>query len=327
MNETILQRAYRIARNFFFSIANKEFLIFLFFLLVSGTFWLVLSLNETYEREIKVPVQLVNVPKENMITSVSDSTLRVVIRDKGYAMAGYIYGDGIKRLRVDFKTYAKGNGRGSVPVADLLKMFSQQLPSSSKVTSAKPEKIEFFFNDGSYKRVPVRFVGKVKAGQSYYISKVTIHPDSVMVYAADELLDSIIYASTEQRSFLNVTDTITSNLRLRSVRGAKFVPSTVSMSVYPDMLTEESVEVLITAVNMPEGKVLRTFPQRVKVLFVTGASVYRSIRPEQFSVEVDYNELMENPSEKCAIHLRAFPPNVRNAHTEIDQVDYLIEQQ
>ena len=327
MDETTLQRAYRIARNFFFSIANKEFLIFLFFLLVSGTFWLVLYLNETFEREIKVPVLLTGVPKENVVTSISDSTLRVVIRDKGYAMAGYLYGDGIRPLRVDFKTYAKGSGRGSVPVADLLKMFTQQLPSSSKVSSVKPDKIEFFFNDGIYKRVPVRYVGKVNPGQSYYISKMTIQPDSVMVYASDELLDSILYVSTEQRSFTNVTDTITESLRLRAIRGAKFVPSAVSIALYPDVLTEESVEVPIKAANMPQGKVLRTFPQRVKVVFVTGASAYRSIRPEQFNVVVDYNELLENPSEKCNIYLRAFPPSVRNAHTEVSQVDYLIEQQ
>jgi hypothetical protein len=317
----------QIVKKFLFSRANKEFVVFLFFLALSGIFWLQTTLNEVYEREFAIPVSVTGIPKNAVLTSDETDTVRMTIRDKGITLLTYMYGDILKKVNVSFKTYAKGNGRGSVPVADLLKMFSQQLPSSSKVTSAKPEKIEFFFNDGSYKRVPVRFVGKVKAGQSYYISKVTIHPDSVMVYAADELLDSIIYASTEQRSFLNVTDTITTDLRLRSVRGAKFVPSTVSMSVYPDMLTEESVEVLITAVNMPEGKVLRTFPQRVKVLFVTGASVYRSIRPEQFSVEVDYNELMENPSEKCAIHLRAFPPSVRNAHTEIGQVDYLIEQQ
>ena len=87
------------------------------------------------------------------------------------------------------------------------------------------------------------------------------------------------------------------------------------------------VEVPITAVNMPEGKVLRTFPSRVKVLFTTGAGQFRSIRPELFKVEADYWEIQSRPSDKCALHLRSVPYGVRNARLEPTQVDYLIEAQ
>ena len=40
-------------RNFLFSRTNGEFLIFLFFLILSGIFWLLMTLNETYEKEIQ----------------------------------------------------------------------------------------------------------------------------------------------------------------------------------------------------------------------------------------------------------------------------------
>ena len=48
-----------------FNSVNKEFLIFLFFLILSGTFWLLMTLNETYEKEIEVPVTLVEIPARN----------------------------------------------------------------------------------------------------------------------------------------------------------------------------------------------------------------------------------------------------------------------
>ena len=35
-------------RDFFFSRTNKEVLLFVFFLAISGIFWLMLTLNETY---------------------------------------------------------------------------------------------------------------------------------------------------------------------------------------------------------------------------------------------------------------------------------------
>ena len=50
-------RIFRVVRNFLFSIVNKEFLIFLFFLLVSAALWVLTTLTETYEREMAVPLR------------------------------------------------------------------------------------------------------------------------------------------------------------------------------------------------------------------------------------------------------------------------------
>ena len=58
------QSIYNAIRNFLFSSANKEFLIFLFFLSLSGIFWLMMTLNETYEKEFKLPVRLPMVAEE-----------------------------------------------------------------------------------------------------------------------------------------------------------------------------------------------------------------------------------------------------------------------
>ena len=116
----------------------------------------------------------------------------------------------------------------------------------------------------------------------------------------------------------NVTDTVVQEVMLSKITGVKCIPSKVTMTVYPDVLTEESVEVPITAVNMPEGKVLRTFPSRVKVVFTTGASQFRTIH---------YWEIQSHPSDKCPVSLVAAPYGVRNAHPEPDRVDYLVEAQ
>ena len=93
------------------------------------------------------------------------------------------------------------------------------------------------------------------------------------------------------------------------------------------MLTEEAIEVPITAINMPPGMVLRTFPSKVTVRFTIGASLFRTIKPNLFKVVVDYEELAANPSDKCTLQLRSVPRSVSKASLEIDRVDYLLEQQ
>ena len=327
MSETGFVHILKLVRNFLFSWMNREFLIFLFFLFLSGAFWLLMALNETYEKEIEIPVQLVEIPKNAVLTSDTTTIVRVTVRDKGFSLLAYLYGNKINPISVKFKNYAKKTGVGVIPQAELQKIMSRQLFSSSAILSMKPDKYEYFFNYGLKKRMPVRLIGKIIPGQSYYLSKITFSPDSVDIYASREMLDSIKHVNTEPLNIRNLTDTVIKDVALYRIKGVKYVPEKVKVSICPDILTEEKCEVPIEAVNMPEGKILRTFPSRVTVTFTVGASLFRTISPERFKVVVDYNELMAEPSDKCNIYLRSVPHGVRNARLSVAQVDYLIEEQ
>ena len=74
------------AWHFLFSWVNREFFIFLFFLAVAGIFWLLTTLNENFEQEVKIPVKFVHVPKNVVLTSGEDDTLRFTVRDTGVGM-------------------------------------------------------------------------------------------------------------------------------------------------------------------------------------------------------------------------------------------------
>lgn len=327
MNDSGLFHIFKLIRNFLFGWMNREFLIFLFFLFLSGAFWLLMALNETYEKEIEIPVQLVEIPKNVVLTSDTTTIVRVTVRDKGFSLMAYLYGNKIRPVQVKFKNYAKKTGVGTITSAELQKLITRQLFNSSNIISLKPDKYEFFYNFGLKKRMPVRLAGKIVPGQSYYLSKVFFNPDSVEVYASREILDSIKYVNTEPLNVLNLTDTVVKDIALFKIKGVKYVPEKVKISICPDILTEETCDVSIEAVNMPEGKILRTFPSRVTVTFTVGASMFRSITPDRFKVVADYDELMANPSDKCNIYLRSVPHGVRNARLSVNQVDYLIEEQ
>lgn len=320
-------RIFSFVRNFLSTIVNKEFLIFLFFLSVSGLFWLVITVTETYEREFSVPLRLVNVPKDIVVTSEVDDTVKVTIRDKGYILLAYKYTLTDDPISIDYKLHAPKDEKSTVSTSELQKLIYQQLYKSSRIISLKPDRLVYYFTRGKSKTVPLRLNGKIVMGQSHYVSRIVFSPERVDVYARKSLLDSIHYAFTENMVISNLTDTIVRTVALKKVLGAKFVPSEVKVTIYPDILTEANVEVPITAVNMPEGKTLRTFPSRVKVLFVTGVGNVRNISANQFRVEADYSDIEAHPSEKCSLSIVGIPQGVRNPRLEISEVDYLIETQ
>ena len=313
-------------RNYLFSKFNRELLIFLFFLFLSGVFWLSLTLNETYEQEFAIPVTITDVPKNAVLTSDEVDTVRMTIRDKGIVLAAYHYGDYLRNIQFSFRNYTRNNGTGLIAAQDIQKTIYQHMLSSSKIVSMKPEKLEFYYNYGTKKQVPVRWNGRVIPEELYFISRVEYSPDSITVYASDEKLDSINMVYTEPHNYANFRDTLIVNCHLSKLRGVKMVPDHIQVSFFTDVLTEERIEgIPIEGINMPEGKVLRTFPAKVSVTFVTGVSVYRNLRPENFTVVADYQEIKQNPSEKCRIYLKDVPAGISRAKLETTMVDYLIE--
>ena len=315
-------------RNFLFSKANREFLIFLFFLALSGFFWLFLALNDSYEKEFAIPVTITDVPQNIMLTSDETDTVKITVRDKGTILLTYMYGKTLPQVRVNYKNYARHDGTGTISMGELQKFIRQQLASSSRITNFKPDKLVFYYNFGDKKRVPVRWSGRVIPEQLYFISRVEYQPDSVTVYAPKEKLDSINILYTEQLNYVNFRDTLQVNCHLMKMTGVKTVPEDISIRFFTDVLTEESMNgVPIQGINMPPGKILRTFPAKVKVHFVTGANVFRNLRPEDFTVVADYNDLISNPSEKCRIYLKDSPSGISRARLDITQVDYLIEEE
>ena len=306
---------------------KREFLIFLLFLCVSAVFWLMLALNETYSEEIEVPVCLTGVPDGVAVTSNSEDTVRVTIRDKGYFLLSYMYGNVIRGVDVDYKTYVKTSDYVCITSQEIQRSVATQLYGTSSIVSVKPDKVEFYYTKGDSKTVPVEITGKIQAAANYYIAKVSVEPATVSVYAPESMIDSITAALTEQITYNDLTDTMTVSVALQQTTGVKFVPATVKVTMSPDILIEETAEVTVTAINLPEGKVLRTFPSKVAVSFTVGAAAYRNIDYSLFVVEADYDDITAHPTEKCHLTLRQTPDEVRSAGLKQTTVDYLIEEQ
>lgn len=300
----------------------------MFFLALSGFFWLFLALNESYEKEFAIPVTITDVPKNVMLTSDETDTVKITIRDKGTILLTYMYGKALPQVRVNYKNYARNDGTGIIPIGELQRFIRQQLAGSSKIINFKPDRLVFYYNFGDKKLVPVRWSGRVIPEQLFFISRVEYEPDSVTVYAPKDKLDSINVFYTEQLNYVNFRDTLQVKCHLMKQTGVKTVPEEISIRFFTDVLTEESIDgVPIQGINLPSGKILRTFPAKVKVHFVTGANVFRNLHPEDFTVVADYNDLANNPSEKCRIYLKDSPSGISRARLEISNVDYLIEEE
>ena len=316
----------RKVRNFFLGSRGKEFLIFLFFLFVSFGFWLLQVMNEVYHTDLTVKVRLKDIPKEVVLTEDLPDEIDIRVEDRGTVLVNYMLGRTFFPLSFSFTNYDVNGSYGMIGPDDIKRKISTQLNSTTKFLGFSPDTLCFAYSRGSAKKVPVILNGTIQPERLYNISATGFSPDSVTVYAPDNVLKSVTAVYTEPVDLKNVADTVSAKVGLKKIKGAKLVPSHSILTVYSDMYSEKTIEVPIVGVGFPEGEVLRTFPSKVNVTFLVTFRKFKGIMPEDFRIEVSYNEVVKNETGKIDLKISKQPEDVNHIRLNPSSVEFLIEQ-
>ncbi len=145
---------FKVVGNFLFSSLNKEFPIFLFFLLLSGAFWLMMALNETYEEELKVPVRLVGMPRNAVMTDEPADTVKVTVRDKGFTLVTYKYGHWFPTTYLQVRHLCQRRPRAwcHPGCRHHRSRYSPSSMAPANFCLVKPEKLDLYFTYGASKK-------------------------------------------------------------------------------------------------------------------------------------------------------------------------------
>ncbi len=314
-----------IIRQCFSRLWTKQSLIFLFFLALSAAFWLFQTLNETYSEDFQVPLELKGVPSNVVITTELPREVRVTLRDKGIVLLSYRFSRKFNPVAVDFNVWSDPSGHVVIEGAELAKQVSAQLMPGTQLVGIKPDMLEFFFNYGECKRVPVVLQGRARAARLYSLAGIFQSADSVTVYASREQLDTITAAWLQPFDYRNLSDTTRVAIPVQRVSGAKFVPNKINLTFCIDRMVEKTVSVPVQQVNFPATKQLRTFPASVNVTFQVGMGLYRHITQDNFVLVVNYEDLLRNQTGTCHLSLKTIPAGVSHVRISPQDVEYVIE--
>ncbi|MDO4756374.1 MAG: YbbR-like domain-containing protein [Parabacteroides sp.] len=322
----LLLRTFEKIKSYLHAKNGREFLIFLFFVFVSFSFWLLQVLNDDYETELTIPLKIKNVPENVVLTSELPEKLSIGVKDRGTVLVNYIWGQTFYPITLDFADYSDKGHQVRIPSTTLSKRVSGQLNQSTQLSSIKPDTLELIYAEGKAKKVPVKLRGNITAERQFYIADTIFSPDSVMVYAPQSILDTISAAYTQLVNLEQVSDTTRSRINFHTIKGARFTPSYSDVTFLVDVFSEKTVEVPVVGINFPKDKVLRTFPPKIQVSFQVGLSHFREVSADDFVVVVNFEELNENKSEKCKPELTKFPEHVKHIRLNPGEMDYIIEQ-
>ena len=293
---------------------------------MSAIFWVLTTLNETYEADVEVRLELSEVPKNVVITEDLPDTIKVMVRDKGYYLVKYLYFDNMRVVRLPFHMYSDQQSKGVVAPSDLQKLLRTRFGETCTILAIKADHLDFYYSHGSQKKVPLIYSGTATAKTNFYVMNVKISPDSVIVMASKSALDTINAVYTEPWDIENVDNSVTRSVPVARIWGAKTNIGQAKVRVVVDRLTEKVLNVPVTAINLPPQLLLKTFPGRVDVKVSVGASMANRLRPEQFTITVNAEDLAERSSkDKLKLTIASKPDYVLKAWLTTTAVDYVIE--
>lgn len=312
--------------NFLRSKQSREFLLFVFFVFIASSFWMLRTLNDSYNLKLSVPLKLKNVPNELVITSGVPDHLEISVHDRGSVLVGYLWKKDLSQIELDFNKFKSQGNNIKIPAIELGKEITKQLATSTMLQDVSPDTIEIIYTLGQGKKVPVHTNIETSTQRQYYITGKKITPDSVMAYAPANLLDVLHEAQTEKIILSDIADTVNLSAKIKPTKGIKFVPDHVRITYYSDILTEKSVVVPITGIGFPEGKQLKTFPSKATLTFLVGMHQFKSINANDFAINIAYNELPQTTTEeKIQLQVTKSPAEATRIRIRPESVEFLIE--
>lgn len=305
---------------------NRELFVFLIFLVVAIVFWFSQSFKDHTTVSLEYSLELINVPKSIIFTSDVPKTVSVSVSGRGFSILEYVSKKQHKRIEIDYSDLPKIGGMVTIDNYVWKKVLNKEFPSGVTYSSVTPSTIEIYYSMGEHKQVPVEFKGKVRTEAQHLLCDLKIDPLYVDIYAPSPQYDTITTVYTEPIIYKNVEDTLQFYVQLQKIKGVKMVPDSVCVTACVDLYTTKTLKVPVYCENIPQNKILRTFPMMVEVSFRVSATMYNSITSDDFIVVVDYNTI-KSDDQKCRLQLREIPEGVSNVKVNPELADYVIEQE
>ncbi|MFC0878679.1 CdaR family protein [Saccharicrinis sp. FJH2] len=326
--------------NFFKTLADRlrhfrlkrDYLIFMAFFLLSFIFWLLKSLSKPYDTDIDLAVRFTNKPRGVIFEKDLPSSIKLSVHDAGFQLLQNMLTPNMKSLTINLdnvinrKDRKISNGHYFVLTKDYESEIEHALASTTELKAIEPDTLHIIFSNQVRKKVPVRLLANVTAGRQRLISgNITFTPDSVSIFGAGRIVDTIDAVYTNYQDFKNLQDTLRRNIGLKEIAGVELAEKRVNVEIPVETFTEKILDVPVMAKDFPDSLRLRTFPSNVKVSFFVGISHFPSVTAKDFEVFIDYASVQGKVSGNVSLLYTTDQSWITNIRIVPEKIDYLLE--
>jgi hypothetical protein len=309
---------------------NRRLITFLFCVLLSLFFWLLMSLSKEYTITVSFPVSYSNFPKDKLIANHLPETIDLRLHSSGFNLMIYKFRGQKETIRIDLRDAKPLPGSRNhfyILCNDHIDKITSQFDPEIRVLDVKPDTILIDFNKKSSKKVPVKLNLDIAFMEQYQATdSARIEPQLVEISGPADVLEKIDHVETVQATLKNVTSPIALKLGLvpsHEYTQLEYDPAFVQVRINVTKFTEAVMELPVEVENLPKGYSLKTFPDRINVRYQVAFDNYGKINALDFKAVVDYLKT-EPGSNKLKVQLVKVPAEVRAVRLSTEKVEYII---
>lgn len=306
-------------------VERKRILALFACLLLAITGWLFLALNNKYIYTSKTVLLYKNFPQKKAFHPLQSDTVDLQVEGTGWQLL-------FARLRVKPPSISisldKLNNRNFILFSEQLLSVNQQLETSQKIISVKPDTLFFDFSERTVKRVPVKLVSDLTFQKQYGLTDdIKLTPSYVTVSGPLEELMKIDHWKTDTLKLKELKSDAVSRIGMQqnSLKNVNIFPSSVEVKLKVDEFTEKVIELPLKILNNKEFYSIKLFPKKVKLTFLVSLSSYQEVDEDFIEAVVDMDEWRILNHNQLSVKLQRFPAYCRLVKIVPEKVDFIIE--
>ncbi len=299
-----------------------DVVLFLIFVAVSTLFWFILALNDNAQGSFNVRLSISNVP--DSVTFISDipDKFHVGVSDKGTTLWRNHYRR--PTLYINFRNYAE-KGELKFTQSDMESALRSLFGTSATITSTSLDSLRLVYTTNKGKRVPIIIGANITAASGSVIEgNLQPVPSNVYVFGEQAVLDTIHAVHTQTINLKDLTESTTVSTKIRKIRNARVVPSTIEVKVPVEPLVRKEAYITLTPINVPKGKSMLLFPSKVPVDYYVAMSRLGDDDDPSIELQVDYRGILESRNGKLRVRVARYPERFLNLSVKTDSVEYTI---
>lgn len=306
---------------------NKNILVFILFFVLASLFWLIKTFNKSYTVDVDVAVDYSNLPTEKALLNHPPHIIHVTIKAVGFSiLTHYMYGS--KTITVDFlqmlQEYDDIPSTITIKTKSLLES-AHIFSSGIEVLKISQPAIAIQFAPIAKKKLPIIPIYSIENSQQYQLKSVpTFSPDSIWVYGAFELIDSLQYVRTNELVIKNYTEAIAVELSLQHIENLSYSHDAVHANFEFEKYTEQNFKIPITIENLPDSILIDLVQHEVAATVFTGMSKAATLSAIDFKAIADFTK-KNNTTAEIPIEIRYDTTQVKLMRLVPETVSYIEE--
>ena len=295
--------------------------MFISFILISFIIWFFKKFSKEYQEEIKMKIEIIDVPKSYIISSISDSILNLNLKATGFQFLYYYFLD--NTIKISFQKAAYSNNIGFLEIASQFNKLQDQLLGDTQILSFFPSEIKISYQPEFSKSVPV-VIPKFNLDVGYSITRIKLNPDSIIVTGPENLLRNFNHVDLNYKNELPIKSNVIQKIPvIQKEKKLNYNYTEVNVELFVDLFSEKTLNIPISVSNFPKGMVLKLFPSEVELVFSSTISNLKIIKPSDFKVGFNYDSIVKG-KKTAEIKLLNVPATAENIRLNPKNVFFLI---